>query len=37
MVVAFSAVAASVIVTPNTVVRTIVPATTDSEQAVASG
>ena len=37
MVVAFSSTAASVIVTPNSIVRMIVSATTDGEQAVASG
>jgi hypothetical protein len=37
MVVAFSSTAASVIVTPNSMVRMIVSATTDGGQAVASG
>ncbi|BDB43505.1 hypothetical protein IWGMT90018_39510 [Mycobacterium kiyosense] len=37
IVVCFSSTAASVIVTPNSMVRMIVSATTDGEQAVASG
>jgi len=37
IVVAFSSTAASVIVTPNSMVRMIVSATTDGGQAVASG